>query len=103
MLVAVAQARNLEIMTKVVDDSIAKSAELRRKRQEEDEVRRREEARKQRIEETERIEREHAKEAAHRQREDEVRQEALDIARREQMQRQIARTTATDGPFDQVA
>ncbi|HLO41579.1 MAG TPA: hypothetical protein VK176_11195, partial [Phycisphaerales bacterium] len=74
VVIAAARARNQEVITRVVDESIDRAAELRKQREARDEARRREERRQERIEAAERAEREEAARLAQRQREQAERQ-----------------------------
>ncbi len=102
VLIAAARARNHEVITRVVDESIERAAELRKQREERDEVRRREERRQERIEAAERAEREEAEEIAARQRELEARQEDEDATRRSMLRQELAEVESS-GPFDRFA
>ena len=82
LLTATLHARNTEVITRVVDDSITRSRELRKEREARDLARREQERRAARIEATEEAERRDAEEASARIRDQEARQENLDALRR---------------------
>lgn len=104
LIVEAARAHNHEQLGRVVDESIERSAQIRREQQARDEARRREERRQERLEETERIEQQQAERTADRRREDQDRQEAIDAQRRAVYLDELSRGAAeADGPLDLTA
>lgn len=83
LLTAHAKARNEEVIGHVVDDSLARAAELRKEREAREAERREAEARQRRIEMAERLEQEEATRLTQERRLAETRQQAHDIAERE--------------------
>lgn len=101
LLVEAAKAHNHEQLGRVVDESIERSAQIRRDQQARDEARRREERRRERLEEAERVEQQQAQRTADRRREDQERQEAIDAQRRVVYLDELIRGAADpDGPLD---
>jgi hypothetical protein len=101
LMAAIAHAKNVEVVLKIVDDSLARAAEIRKQRQKEDQERQEKEDRDRRAEEFDRREQQSAAELA-----DRNERIAQEISRKEQeadaIRLAVQNRTRADGGLDLV-